>query len=98
MRNPTFLASGIMDEDAGSMQRIIDCGAGAIVTKSIGLKAREGYPNPTLIELDHGMLNAMGLPNPGIDNFGKEINLLKKSKTPVVGSIYGANQKVVIQD
>jgi len=93
MRNPTFLASGIIDEDAGSMQRIIDCGAGAIVTKSIGLKAREGYPNPTLIELDHGMLNAMGLPNPGIDNFGKEINLLKKSKTPVVGSIYGANQK-----
>lgn len=93
MRNPTFLASGIMDEDAGSMQRIIDCGAGAIVTKSIGLEAREGYPNPTLIELDHGMLNAMGLPNPGIDNFGKEINLLKKSKTPVVGSIYGANQK-----
>lgn len=93
MRNPTILASGIMDEDAGSMQRIIDCGAGAIVTKSIGLKPREGYPNPTLIELEHGILNAMGLPNPGIENFGEEIVRSKKSKIPIIGSIYGANAK-----
>ena len=46
LKNPTMLASEIMDEDAGSMQRIIECDAGAIVTKSIGLNAREGYPNP----------------------------------------------------
>lgn len=91
LKNPTMLASGIMDEDAGSMQRIIECGAGAIVTKSIGLIARDGYPNPTVIELDHGILNAMGLPNSGIDNYGKEITLLKKSNTPIIGSIYGSD-------
>ena len=91
LKNPTILASGIMDEDAGSMQRIIESGAGAIVTKSVGLQAREGYPNPTLIELEHGILNAMGLPNPGIDSFGEEVNKLKNSKTPIIGSIYGAN-------
>jgi dihydroorotate dehydrogenase (NAD+) catalytic subunit len=85
-----MLASGIMDEDAGSMQRIIDCGAGAIVTKSIGIKARDGYPNPTVVELDHGILNAMGLPNPGIDEFGQEMGLLRTSTTPIIGSIYGA--------
>ena len=86
-----MLASGIMDEDAGSIQRIIDLGAGAIVTKSIGLIPREGYPNPTIVELEHGLLNAMGLPNPGIDYYSKELQQITKSKTPIIGSIYGAN-------
>jgi dihydroorotate dehydrogenase (NAD+) catalytic subunit len=85
-----MLASGIMDEDAGSMQRISDCSAGAIVTKSIGIKARDGYPNPTVVELDYGILNALGLPNPGIDEFGQEMELLRTSTTPIIGSIYGA--------
>jgi len=80
-----------MDEDAGSMKRIIDCGAGAVVTKSIGLKPREGYPNPTVVELEHGMLNAMGLPNPGIEGFGEEIKKLKHSNAVVIGSIFGSN-------
>ena len=92
-----MLASGIMDEDAGSMQRIIECDAGAIVTKSIGLDAREGYPNPTVIELNHGILNAMGLPNPGIEQYCQEIGQLKNSKTPVIGSIYGADTQEFIE-
>ena len=86
-----MLASGIMDEDAGSIQRIIDSNAGAIVTKSIGLYPREGYPNPTLIEVEDGLLNAMGLPNPGINNYRREMDQLRKSKTPIIGSIYGAS-------
>jgi dihydroorotate dehydrogenase (NAD+) catalytic subunit len=85
-----MLASGIMDEDAGSMQRMIDSGAGAIVTKSIGLQPRQGYPNPTIVEVETGLLNAMGLPNPGIDQFGQELHQLKKSTTPIIGSIYAA--------
>jgi len=80
-----------MDEDAGSMKRIIGCGAGAVVTKSIGSKPREGYPNPTVVELEHGMLNAMGLPNPGIKEFGEEIKKLKHSTAVVIGSIFGSN-------
>jgi dihydroorotate dehydrogenase (NAD+) catalytic subunit len=80
-----------MDEDAGSMFRIFNAGAGAVVTKSIGLKKRYGYPNPTFVELDHGILNAMGLPNPGIEEFGNEILKLKKKGVIVIGSIYGSN-------
>lgn len=86
-----------MDEDAGSMQRVFNSGAGAIVTKSIGSKPREGYCNPTVIELDHGILNAMGLPNPGINNFEEEIRKLKRSKTPVIGSIFGSNTKEFVE-
>ena len=80
-----------MDEDAGSMNRIFNSGAGAIVTKSIGLKPREGYPNPTVIELEHGILNAMGLPNPGIELIKDEIIKLKKYNITVIGSIFGSN-------
>jgi len=75
------------------MQRMSDCGAGAIVTKSIGMQPKEGYANPTLLELEFGLLNAMGLPNPGIELYGQEIKKLKKSKTPIIGSIFGANTK-----
>ena len=91
LKNPTMLASGIMDEDAGSMQRMIDCDAGAIVTKSIGMQPRKGYPNPTVLELEFGLLNAMGLPNPGVDEYGNEMKQLHKSKIPIIGSIYAAN-------
>lgn len=97
LKNPLILASGIMDEDSGSMKRVYDSGAGAIVTKSIGLKSREGYPNPTLIELDYGILNAMGLPNPGINEFKSELIDLNNSKIPLIGSIFGSNKKEFVQ-
>jgi len=93
IKNPTILASGIMDQDAGSIKRIYSNGAGAIVTKSIGIKPNKGYCNPTFVELDYGILNAIGLSNPGIDNFKSEIIEIKKSKIPVIGSIYGSSSK-----
>ena len=93
LENPTILASGIMDEDAGSMLRAFNSGAGAVVTKSIGIKPKLGYPNPTFVELEHGILNAMGLPNPGIEEFREEISKLKKSDIPVIGSIFGSDVK-----
>jgi len=86
-----MLASGIMDEDAGSMQRMMDCGAGAIVTKSIGVQPREGYANPTVVELEYGLLNAMGLPNPGIELYGEEVKKLRTTNVPIIGSIYAAD-------
>lgn len=90
--NPTMLASGIMDEDAGSMKRVFDSGAGAVVTKSIGLQARQGHPNPTFVELDYGILNAMGLPNPGIDAYIEELNEMKSYNGIVIGSIFGSTE------
>ncbi len=97
LKNPTILASGLMDEDAGSMKRVVGCGAGAVVTKSIGLKPRAGYPNPTIVELECGILNAMGLPSPGIKEYGEEINNFKKLKIPLIGSIFGSNSKEFIE-
>jgi len=89
LKNPTILASGIMGEDAGSIRRMTKSGAGAIVTKSIGLTPRDGYPNPTITETPHGLLNAMGLPNPGIDHFTTELDTLHPTTVPLIASIYG---------
>ncbi|RLF36323.1 MAG: dihydroorotate dehydrogenase [Thermoplasmata archaeon] len=97
LEKPTILASGIMDEDAGAMKRVFESDAGAVVTKSIGLKPREGYPNPTVIELEYGILNAIGLSNPGVDNFEDEIKILKKMKIPVIGSIFGSTTEEFVK-
>jgi dihydroorotate dehydrogenase (NAD+) catalytic subunit len=97
MKNPTILASGIMDQDAGSMKRILKNGAGSIVTKSIGLKPKKGYPNPTFVETEYGILNALGLPNPGINEFKYEIEKLKNLKVPIIGSVYGSTSTEFIE-
>ncbi len=87
---PLLLASGVLDQTADSMKRMLDKGLGGVVTKSIGKKAREGHPNPTMVELETGLLNAMGLPNPGIDTFKEELkDLNARTDKPVITSIYG---------
>lgn len=89
LRNPTMLASGFLDETAGSLVRVYRAGAGAVVTKSIGPAPREGYPNPTVVELEGGLLNAVGLPNPGIEEFQGEVRRAVREKAVVIGSVYG---------
>ncbi len=87
---PGMVASGIMDETGASMVRMLAAGAGAVVTKSIGSEPRAGHANPCFTEVKGGFVNAMGLPNPGIEEFGTEI----REAVPhgkIVGSIFGAN-------
>jgi len=92
---PLILASGILDQTAGTMKRIANKGVGGIVTKSIGKESREGHPNPTVVELETGLLNAMGLPNPGIKEFKIELDKLQESvkQKPVIGSIFASNSE-----
>jgi dihydroorotate dehydrogenase (NAD+) catalytic subunit len=87
--NPTMLASGILGETAELLLRVADSGAGAVVTKSIGLEPREGHANPTVVEMEHGLLNAVGLANPGIEIFKEEMEVATKGDVPVIGSIFG---------
>src|SRR2546427_6549333 len=89
LRNPTMLASGFLDETGGSMARVYKAGAGAVVTKSIRPQPREGYPNPTIAELDAGLLNAVGLPNPGIVEYEHEVKRARKAGAVVIGSVFG---------
>lgn len=91
LRNPTMLASGIMGETGGLLLRAAQAGAGAVVTKSIGAEPRQGHSNPTVVDLRYGYLNAMGLPNPGIDAFGEEIREALGGGIPVIGSVYASD-------
>ncbi|HUV02185.1 MAG TPA: dihydroorotate dehydrogenase electron transfer subunit [Desulfobacteria bacterium] len=72
------------------LYRYAAAGAGAVVTKSVGLDERDGYPNPTFIELaPRSYVNAMGLPNPGIANFKQELEDATYANVPVILSIFG---------
>lgn len=90
LENPTMLASGVLGYTVESLNRVVKGGAGAVVTKSIGIKPRVGYPNPTVVQVEAGLINAMGLPNPGIDLYVQEIKYFKAvMHVPVIVSVFG---------
>lgn len=91
LRNPIMNAAGVLGMNPAILNRVYESGAGAVITKSIGPEPRRGHPNPTFVKLECGGLNAMGLPNPGIDFFTEEIKELKKMKIPVVASFFGGS-------
>jgi dihydroorotate dehydrogenase (NAD+) catalytic subunit len=91
MGNPTMLASGIMGETGGSLLAMAKGGAGALVTKSIGSVPRKGHNNPTIVEMEYGYMNAMGLPNPGIEAFGEEMSVASQAGIPIIGSVFGSS-------
>ncbi len=94
LANPTMLASGILGYTADTLESISEGGAGAVVTKSVGLKPRKGYANPTVVQVKCGLINAMGLPNPGIREFVKEIREAKATlKIPLITSVYGYSEE-----
>jgi len=90
LRNPTMLASGVLGYSAESMHRVVKAGAGAVVSKTVGVEPRMGYANPTIVQAKSGLINAMGLPNPGIEEYEKEIKYIKTLvKAPLIVSVFG---------
>ncbi|MEN6554306.1 MAG: dihydroorotate dehydrogenase [Methanobacterium sp.] len=90
MKNPTMLAAGVLGSTAASLNWAARSGAGAVVTKSFGLHPNKGYVNPTTVEVTGGIINAIGLSNPGVDTFYGELEKIEKT-TPTIASIYGAS-------
>ncbi|MGC9444733.1 MAG: dihydroorotate dehydrogenase electron transfer subunit [Candidatus Methanospirareceae archaeon] len=86
--NPLLNAAGF-GFSGRLLYRYAAAGAGAVVTKSVGLEEREGYPNPTFLELEpRSYVNAMGLPNPGIQNYGIELEEARHANVPIILSIF----------
>jgi dihydroorotate dehydrogenase (NAD+) catalytic subunit len=65
--NPLILASGILGTEADLLARVAEAGAGGVTAKSCSLQPRAGHPNPTVLAWEHGLINAVGLANPGVD-------------------------------
>lgn len=91
--NPLLLASGILNETGASMARAAREGAGGVVTKSMGPKPRSGHANPTVVEVEGGLLNAMGLPGPGVEVFSEEVHEALEAGAVVIGSVFGATSQ-----
>ena len=87
--NPTILASGILGVSGEIMIRASRAGAGAVVCKSFNVKGREGYRNPSFIEVQGGFLNALGIPNPGMEEMREEVETASKAGVPVIASVFG---------
>jgi len=88
LKNPVMVASGTFGY-AEEFKGLMDLKKlGAIVTKTITLKPRPGNLAPRTCETPSGMLNSIGLENPGIDRFIEEkLSFLKKLGIPVIVSI-----------
>jgi len=98
LKSPIILASGILGVSYSSMKRVIDAGAGAVTTKSIGPKPRKGYKNPSIIEISPGtFMNSVGLGNPGINEFTSEIKKIKKYNTPLIVSVFGDTNELYLE-
>ena len=92
LNNPMVLASGILGTSATLLERTARCGAGAVTAKSCGLEPRAGHPNPVSVDWGGGVINAIGLTNPGAE---EEVHLLRASKVllaplgvPLIASIF----------
>jgi len=91
LRNPTMNAAGILGMSSHQLKRLYEGGAGAVVTKSLGKQPRNGHPNPTIVFVEGGIVNSMGLPNPGAEYFKDEIKRLKAENIPVLASFFAAS-------
>lgn len=90
LKNPMLAASGTFGH-AKEFEKFFDLKKlGGIVTKTITLKPRLGNPPPRIVETPSGMLNAIGLQNPGAEKFIEEkLPYLRKLKIPVIASVMG---------
>ena len=92
LHTPLVLASGIWGTTVSLLERAATEGCGAVTAKSCGPEPRHGHVNPSCIDWGGGLLNAIGLANPGVE---EEIGLLQKAKArlqprgiPVIASIF----------
>ena len=90
LQSPVVTASGCFGSGQ-EMSRFVDLGRlGAVVCKTVTLKPRRGIAPPRGAETPAGMLNAIGLQNPGVDAFiAKDLAWLDRRNVPAIASIGG---------
>lgn len=78
LRNPFVLASGVVGSSESLLERAAYHGCGAVTAKSCGLKVRAGHANPIVLDWGHGLINAVGLTNPGARAMAKHLTKAKE--------------------
>ena len=90
LKNPVMTASGTFGSGAEYGEMVDLNRLGAVVTKGVANVPWPGNPTPRIAEVYGGMLNAIGLQNPGIDVFvERDIPFLKQYDTKIVVNVCG---------
>ena len=94
LKNPVMVASGTFGSGMEYSEFMDLSRLGAVVTKGVASVPWEGNKTPRVTEVYGGMLNAIGLQNPGIDTFIKrDIPFLKNYDTKIVVNVCGKTTK-----
>lgn len=90
LRNPVLVASGIIGYGR-EYERLVDLSRiGGIVTKTVTLRPRAGNPPPRVHETASGMLNSIGIENPGLEGFLEiKVPILRELPCSVIVSVEG---------
>ncbi len=97
-KNPTVLASGVLGVTGSSMAEVVRNGAGGVTTKSIWLEEHIGHSNPVILAKEEWMINAVGLPDGGLDKAIDENKMYRKnSSAPLIAYIVGGTLSEYIQ-
>jgi len=90
LKNPVMTASGTFGSGAEYGEFVDLSRLGAVVTKGVANVPWPGNPTPRIAETHSGMINAIGLQNPGIDLFCKrDIPFLKQYDTKIIVNVCG---------
>ena len=89
-QNPVTVASGTFGSGAEYAEFVDLNRLGAVTTKGVANIPWAGNPTPRIAEVYGGMLNAIGLQNPGIDVFAKrDVPFLRKYNTKIIVNVCG---------
>lgn len=98
LKNPVMEASGTFGSGMEYSEFVDLSRLGAVVTKGVANVPWQGNPTPRIAEVYGGMLNAIGLQNPGIDVFVKrDIPFLKQYDTKIIVNVCGKTTEDYIE-
>ena len=94
MKNPVTVASGTFGSGMEYADFVDLSVLGAVTTKGVANVPWEGNPTPRIAETDCGMMNAVGLQNPGIDTFlSRDLPFLAKQDTKIIVNVCGRSKE-----
>ncbi len=97
-KNPVWVASGTFGYGLEAMELYDISKLGAVVTKGISLKPRKGNEPPRIVETPCGMLNSIGLQNPGVEGFLKDIYpRIKDVDTHFIVNVFGETEEEYVE-
>jgi dihydroorotate dehydrogenase (NAD+) catalytic subunit len=84
LKNPIILASGVCGFGEKNLNVLNKCGA--IVFKTVSYFPKKGNPTPRIVDFGFGIINSIGLENPGVFGIKEKIKYIKRVKTSKIAS------------